>query len=145
MRGPLLAVAGAAIAAAIAAVAALGFLDWRASEQSRAFEADRAGCQQGTQRACDKLRTACDKRSALACETLAELYLAGVGVTRSEAEALRFLQDACEHRSASACLRAADLKERQGPASAGSTATALRQRACSLGAQQACTGAGSAL
>jgi TPR repeat protein len=138
MRGPLLAVAGAAVAAVVAAAAALGFLSWRASEQARAFEADRASCRQGKHQACDKLRTACDKRSAHACETLADLYLSGDGVIRSEAEALRFLRDACEHRSAQGCLRAAALQEKQASTVSEATAAALRERACSLGAKQAC-------
>jgi TPR repeat protein len=139
LKSAWLAPAGALLAVFIAAGAAIGFVRWRADEQRHALATHTDRCRNGVRESCDWLRTACGKRAALACFSLAETYLTGQGVDQSYGEALALGDDACRLGNAAGCLLIGGLL-RDGSHVPGDPekAKASFERACALGNQDAC-------
>jgi len=137
-RSSLAPALGAAALAAVALVLSIGMLLWRSGAQRQVIDAETARCRNGDLAACDNLRSQCLKRSGESCTALAESILAN-NPQRDAHEALRLLNEGCDLRDRNACLRAASLLQAGTllPPDAP-TAARLRQRACTLGAPQAC-------
>lgn len=134
-RTALIAIGGAAAFAAAAALAALGFLDWRAEEQSRVFEERGASCAAGDRDVCSELGRACANDSGPACLALADRALKN----GPRHEALRLLDKACELDLPLGCLRAGRLRLESGSdPKEGDRARRSLERGCALGNQEAC-------
>ena len=86
--------------------------------------------------ACDALRSQCMKRSAEACESLAESLFRS---NRDTKDAMRLLAEACALSNRNACLRGGRrLLEGNGVPKDIAEATRLLDRGCTLGAREAC-------
>lgn len=125
---------GAAIVTLGAISLSIGFLTWRGREQRRVLDARQTTCTRGDSRACDLLRGACLKRSADACVSLANSYLAS-GPNHDEREGQRLLGDACVLHDGRACLRVGRMYLEANDAAQART---MLDRGCDYGAHEAC-------
>jgi TPR repeat protein len=82
----------------------------------------------------------CPPQSAPGCTNLAEMYRLGAGgLSRDEERAAELLGTACSGGWGDACFRLASIYDQRSPSSR-SEAIRLRERACDLGYEEACTG-----
>ena len=81
----------------------------------------------------------CHMGDRLACRTLGELYLHGIGLEKSEGLAVALFLIACDQGDGRACFAAGDVYVSSGDSADSVAAARCYRKACSLGEERGCS------